>query len=52
VIPESGEKVLKFTKSMLGENPTGVIDKGLKVIDEGEKVIEGAEDVIKGLLGN
>jgi hypothetical protein len=56
VIPESGEKVLKFTKSVMGENPGGVIDKGIeggrKVIDEGEKVIEGAEDVIKGLLGN
>lgn len=52
VIPDSGEKVLKFTKSMLGENPAGVIDKGLKVIDEGEKVIDEAEGIIKGLLGN
>jgi hypothetical protein len=55
-IPETGEKVLKFTKSVLGENPAGVIEKGIeggrKVIDEGGKVIEGAEDVIKGLLGD
>jgi hypothetical protein len=56
VIPESGEKVLKFTKSMLGENPAGVIDKGieegLKVIDEGQKVIKGAGGIIKGVLGD
>lgn len=52
VIPETGEKALKFTKSVLGETPDKVIDKGLKVIDEGEKVIKGAEDVIKGILGD
>ena len=52
VIPDSGERVLKFTKSVLGETPDKVIDRGLKVIDEGGKVIEGAEDVIKGILGN
>jgi hypothetical protein len=52
VIPESGEKVFKFTKSVLGESPDKVIDRGLKVIDEGERVIESAEDVIKGILGN
>ena len=52
VIPESGEKVFKFTKSVLGETPDKVIERGLKVIDEGERVIEGAEDVIKGILGN
>lgn len=59
-IPESGERVLKFTKSVIGENPAGVIDKGIdkgieegrKVIDEGEKVIKEAEGIIKGILGN
>lgn len=52
VLPETGEKALKFTKSVLGETPDKVIDKGIKVIDEGEKVIEGAGDVIKGILGD
>jgi hypothetical protein len=55
VLPESGEKVLKFTKSVLGENPTDAIGKGIeggrKVIDEGEKIINGAEGIIKGVLG-
>ena len=55
-IPETGENVLRFTRSVVGESPAAVIDKGIeggrKVIDEGEKVIKGAEDVIKGILGN
>lgn len=51
-IPESGEKVLKFTRSMLGETPDKVIDRGQKVIEEGEKVIKGAEGIIKGILGD
>jgi len=52
VIPETGAKAFKFTKSVIGETPDKVIDKGLKIIDEGEKVIEEAGDVIKGLLGD
>lgn len=55
-IPKTGEKVLKFTKTMLGESPSGAIEKGIeegkKIIEEGEKVIEDAEDVIKGIFGN
>lgn len=55
-IPESGKKVLKFTKLVSNENPAGVIDKGIesgrRIIDEGEKVIMGAEDIIKSILGD
>ena len=51
-LPESGEKVLKFTRSVLGENPVEAIDKGRKIIDEGEKVIKEAGGIFKGLLGD
>lgn len=51
-LPGGGEKVLKFTRSVLGENPVDAIDKGLKIIDEGEKVIKEAEGIFKGLLGD
>ncbi len=50
-IPESGEKVLKFTRSVLGENPVEAIDRGKKIIKEGENVIREAEDIFKGILG-
>lgn len=51
-VPESGEKVLKFTKSILGEAPIKAIEKGQKVIDEGEKVIKQATGILDGLLGD
>lgn len=51
-LPESGDKVLKFTRSVLGENPVEAIDKGRKIIDEGEKVIKEAEGIFKGLFGD
>ena len=51
-LPESAEKVVEITKSVLGEDPGEVIDKGRKIIDEGEKVIDEASGILKGLLGN
>ncbi|MBG7608074.1 MAG: hypothetical protein IZT59_08625 [Verrucomicrobia bacterium] len=51
-IPESGEKVLKFTRSVLGENPIKAIDRGKKIIKEGENAIKEAEGIFKGLFGN
>lgn len=51
-LPETGNKVFKFTKSVLGENPIEAIGKGQKIIDEGEKAVKQAEGILKGLLGN
>lgn len=59
MLPETGEKVFKFTRNALGETPnqiigkgTEVIEKGTEVIDKGGEVIKGAEGIFKGLLGN
>ncbi len=51
-LPDSGEKVLRFTRSVVGENPVEAIDRGKKIIKEGENVIREAEGIIKGLLGD
>ena len=51
-IPGSGETVLKFTRSVLGENPVEAIDRGRKIINEGENVIREAEGIFKSLLGD
>jgi hypothetical protein len=58
-IPETGEQVFKFTKSVLGESPVDAIGKGFDIIDqggevikEGEKVIKDAEGIFRGLLGD
>lgn len=49
-LPETGEKVFKFTRSVLGESPSQAIDRGRQVIEEGEKVFKETEDLIKGIL--
>ncbi len=50
-IPETGEKVIKFTRSVVGDAPDKVIDTGVKVIEQGTGIIRGAGDVLGGLLG-
>lgn len=64
ILPETGEKVLKFTQDVLDkdleshllkggqllENGKAVIDSGKAVIDGGKEVIDSATDVGKGLI--
>lgn len=50
-LPQGAEKVVEITKSVLGENPEEVLDRGKKIFDEGEKVIDDATGILKGLLG-
>ena len=50
VIPETGEKVLKFTRSILGES--GAVGKGVEVIDSAAGTLGGTlGGVLNGLLG-
>jgi hypothetical protein len=51
LLPETGEKVFKFTRNALGESPIKIIEKGTEVIDKGGEVIKGAGGILKGLLG-
>lgn len=50
-IPETGEKVIKFTRSVLGEDPNKAIDKGVKIIEQGTGIIREASGVLDGFLG-
>ncbi|MEI6675437.1 MAG: hypothetical protein WCO57_09695 [Verrucomicrobiota bacterium] len=50
VIPETGEKVLKFTHSIL--NDSGIIEKGTQVIDKTpDTLLQGAGGLLNGLFG-
>ena len=50
IIPETGEKVLKFTRSILGNEAT--IQKGVEVLDKTTDVIgQAADTVFGGVLG-
>ncbi len=52
IIPETGEKVFKFTRSILGESPAKTIDEGVKLIEDGTKTVRGvANGLIDGILG-
>lgn len=50
-IPETGEKVIKFTRSVIGESPSKAIDKGVKIIEEGTDIVREAQGVLDGFLG-
>ena len=50
-IPETGEKVIKFTRSVIGESPNKVIEKGVKIIEKSEKTVRRVSGILDGILG-
>lgn len=53
LLPETGEKVLKFTRSIIGETPSEAMEKGARAVEKGVEVIEKTSDIIReagGLL--
>ena len=51
VIPETGEKVIKFSRSLLGDAPDTVVDEGVKIIGKGVDVVDDLGGVIDGFFG-
>ncbi len=51
IIPETGEKVVKYSRSLLGKSPAKVIDRGVEVIQENRDLIQEAAGVLDGLFG-
>lgn len=51
VIPETGEKVIKFSRSLLGDSPGKVVDEGTKIIGKGVEVVDDLGGVIDGFFG-
>jgi hypothetical protein len=51
VIPETGEKVIKFSRSLLGDAPEKVVDEGAKIISKGVEVVDDLGGVIDGFFG-
>jgi len=59
LLPETGERVFRFTRNALGEAPVKAIEQGRRIIDEsgkvieeGEKVLKEAEGIFRGIFGN
>jgi hypothetical protein len=51
ILPETGERVLKFTRSILGDSPAKALDRGLDVIERGTSIIEKNAPVIREASG-
>ncbi|BCU77545.1 hypothetical protein llg_22600 [Luteolibacter sp. LG18] len=59
VLPETGEKVLKFTRQVIGDDPSKTarkvehaVEQGVKAIDKASDVVNQASGLLGGLLGN
>lgn len=50
-IPETGEKVIKFTQSLLGEPSGKTVDKGVKIIERGSKTVREVSGILNDILG-
>jgi hypothetical protein len=51
-IPGSGgEKVLKFSRAVLGDDPQEAIEKGVKIIEEGSRTVREVNQLLDGILG-
>lgn len=51
LIPESGEKVFKFTRSVLGEPSVQTVEKGVKIIEQGSKTVREVSGILDSILG-
>jgi hypothetical protein len=50
-IPETGEKVIKYTQSLLGESSSKTIDKGVKIIEKSSDTVREVSGILGDLLG-
>jgi hypothetical protein len=51
MIPETGARVFKYTRSMLGESPSDTVLKGLDTLGKGVEIIEDNTGVIRDVTG-
>jgi len=50
-LPETGEKVIKFTNAILGDPSQKTVEKGLKIIKESKKTLHEFGGILEGILG-
>lgn len=46
-----GDRVLKYSKRYLGDNPQEAIRKGIDTFDDAEKAVRETRDILKGIFG-
>jgi hypothetical protein len=50
LIPDTGEKVMKFTESILGENSRKTLEKSTTLLKHGEKNIRDVSEILGGIF--
>jgi hypothetical protein len=50
-LPETGEKAIKFTRSVLGDHPSKTIEKGVEIIEKGGLKVREVSGILDSLLG-
>ncbi len=51
-IPETGEKVIKFTQSIIGTSPDETIQQGMKLLEKSSSTVREVRSILDGLLGD
>lgn len=52
LLPETGEKVIRYSRTLAGDAAPKVIEEGVRVLEQGQDIIRGANGVLDGLLGS
>lgn len=50
-LPETGEKVLKYSRTLLGDDPARAVEKGVRILEEGGKTVREVSGILDGILG-
>jgi hypothetical protein len=52
LLPETGEQVIRYSRTLAGEAAPKVIEEGVRVLEQGQDIIRGANGLLDGLLGS
>jgi hypothetical protein len=50
-LPETGQKVLKYSRTLLGDDPSRAVEKGVRIIEEGSKTVREVSGILDDILG-
>jgi hypothetical protein len=51
-LPDSGARVLKHSKALLGDDPSKAVEKGVRILEESTDVVRDVHGILDGILGS
>jgi hypothetical protein len=52
LLPGTGEKVIRYSRTLAVDAAPKVIEEGVRVLEQGQEIIRGANGILDGLLGS